>query len=184
MLGMNYRSDLGPEKRVSYISSMFSLFLRCFLVFMMPIAVLALPWDASAQLLNRTTVFSKASVSIASGEKTHKFRVELALTQQQHMQGLMYRRKLAADAGMLFVYQREAPIAMWMKNTYLPLDMLFIGRDGRIVKIAERTVPLSETTISSGVAAIAVLELNAGTASRLGVGSGDTVIAEALGNAR
>ena len=84
---------------------------------------------------------------------------------------------------MLFVYKREEPIAMWMKNTYIPLDILFIARSGKIVKIAERTVPLSQATISSGGAVVAVLELNAGTASRLGIGQGDRVQATALGTA-
>ena len=73
---------------------------------------------------------------------------------------------------------------MWMRNTYLPLDMLFIAAGGRILKIAERTVPLSETTIASGGAVIAVLELNAGTASRLGIKPGDIVKAAALGTDR
>ena len=137
--------------------------------------------QAPAQSPNRLAVFGKDTISIVSGDKTHKFRVELALTHQQQMQGLMFRRRMASDAGMLFVYRREEPIAMWMKNTYLPLDMLFIARDGKILKIAERTVPLSEVTISSGGAVIAVLELNAGTAARLGIGPGDRVLAAALG---
>ena len=153
-------------------------------VFLLLVGGAVLAPATQAQSPNRLAVFGKDTISIASGDKTHKFRVELALTHQQQMQGLMFRRNMAPDAGMLFVYRREAPIAMWMKNTYIPLDMLFISRDGKIVKIAERTVPLSEATISSGEAVIAVLELNAGTASRLGIGPGDRVLASALGTAR
>jgi len=125
--------------------------------------------------------FAKAPILIESGGKSHKFTVELALSQRQQMQGLMFRRQMAPDAGMLFVYRREEPTAMWMKNTFLPLDMLFIGRGGVVNKIAERTVPLSEVTIMSGGSVVAVLELNAGTASRLGLKPGDKVIAAALG---
>ena len=137
-----------------------------------------------AEAASRLAVFGKGTVSIVSDDQSHKFRVDLALTHQQQMQGLMFRRNMPADAGMLFVYKQEAPIAMWMKDTYLPLDMLFIAPGGRIVKIAERTVPLSEATIASGGAVIAVLELNAGTASRLGIKPGDVVKAAALGTAR
>ena len=80
----------------------------------------------------------------------HDIRVELATSPQQQQQGLMYRRDLAADAGMLFVYRRVRVVSMWMRNTYIPLDMLFIADDGEIVRIIERTVPLSFKTISSG----------------------------------
>ena len=137
----------------------------------------AIPVNAQRNLV----AFSKAPILIESGGKAHKFTVELALSQRQQLQGLMLRRQMAPDAGMLFVYRREEPNAMWMKNTFLPLDMLFIGRDGVVKKIVERTVPLSEETITSGGPVVAVLELNAGTASRLGLKPGDKVIAAALG---
>ena len=93
----------------------------------------------------------------------------------------MYRRDLAGDAGMLFIYERDKPISMWMKNTLIPLDMLFLARDGRIVRIAARAVPMSLQTISSGEEVAAVLELNGGTADRLGIAAGDRVIHPALG---
>ncbi|HEX6979549.1 MAG TPA: DUF192 domain-containing protein, partial [Alphaproteobacteria bacterium] len=80
-----------------------------------------------------------------------------------------------ADAGMLFDFKRDQPVSMWMRNTRIPLDMLFIARDGRIVNIAQRTVPFSEATIQSKGAVRAVLELNGGTAQRLGIRPGDTV---------
>lgn len=139
---------------------------------------------ASAQRMDNLTTFSRETLSIKSGEKTHTFSVELALNSRQHAQGLMFRRHMAADAGMLFVYRREEPTAMWMKNTYIPLDMLFIARNGSVKRIAERTVPMSETVIPSGGPVVAVLELNAGTASRLGLKPGDRVISNALGTAR
>lgn len=118
--------------------------------------------------------FENAEMSIETTEGVrHGFRIELAETSRQQQQGLMFRRSLASDAGMLFIYRPRQRVSMWMKNTVIPLDMLFIAEDGRIVKIVERTVPLSLTTISSDRPVRAVLELNGGTVSRLGISTGD-----------
>ena len=87
----------------------------------------------------------------------------------------MFRRSLAADRGMLFDFAQVEPVSMWMKNTYLPLDMLFIRSDGTISHIAENTEPLSTRVIPSGGPVLAVLELNAGSAKRLGIKPGDRV---------
>lgn len=138
----------------------------------------------SAQRINNLATFTRETLTIRSSDKTYKFSVELALNSRQHAQGLMFRRRMAPDAGMLFVYRREEPTAMWMKNTVIPLDMLFIARDGSVRKIAERTVPMSEAVIPSGGPVVAVLELNAGTASRLGLKAGDQVVSTSLGTAR
>ena len=94
----------------------------------------------------------------------------------------MFRRHLAADAGMLFIYPAPQVLTMWMKNTYLPLDMLFIASDGRIVQIVQRTVPRSLQIISSGEIAIAVLEVNGGTVSRLKIKKGARVKRPAFGS--
>ena len=118
---------------------------------------------------------SKSKLVIQTAEKAHKFSLEVAKTDRQQRQGLMFRRHLAADAGMLFIYPTPQVLTMWMKNTYLPLDMLFIASDGRIVQIVQRTVPRSLQIISSGEIAIAVLEVNGGTASRLKIKKGDRV---------
>lgn len=120
--------------------------------------------------------FERTSLAIetAAGE-TYPFTVELAQTPAQLSQGLMYRRTLARDAGMLFLYGRDIVATMWMKNTLIPLDMLFITRGGEIVHIAERTVPQSLRTISANRPVAAVLELNGGTAARLGISEGDWV---------
>ena len=88
----------------------------------------------------------------------------------------MFRRTLAPDAGMLFDFEREQMVSMWMKNTYLSLDMLFVRADGIIHRIEASTEPLSERSISSGAPVRAVLELNAGTAARLGLRPGDRLI--------
>ena len=121
-------------------------------------------------------VFGTGSVIVRADVGTRTFRVEVARTEPQRRRGLMFRRHLAADAGMLFLFDREGPVSMWMRNTRIPLDMLFIARGGRIVRIEERTVPLSEATIPSGSPVVAVLELNAGTVSRLGIRPGGRVM--------
>ena len=117
---------------------------------------------------------SKLQIKTAAG-KSHGFRVEVAATAKRRAQGLMFRRLLAADAGMLFDYGREMSVSMWMKNTLLPLDILFISADGTIVNIAQRTVPGSLAPIPSARPVRGVLEINAGTSSRLGLRPGDMV---------
>lgn len=132
--------------------------------------------EASAQARGLVTFETSELVIETRDGKRHDFRVELALSPRQRAQGLMYRPKLAPDAGMLFDYGRETPIAMWMKNTIVPLDMLFIGADGVIKNIAQRTVPGSLAAIPSAGFVRAVLELNAGTTARLGIKPGDRVL--------
>jgi uncharacterized protein len=112
---------------------------------------------------------------IVSGDERHEFMVELAATPAERSRGLMYRRSMPTDHGMLFDFERDEMVSMWMRNTYISLDMLFIRADGTIVRIAEHTEPLSERTISSGEPVRSVLELNAGTSSRLGIEAGDRV---------
>ena len=117
---------------------------------------------------------SELTIETAAGGQ-HRFTVEVAESMNQRARGLMFRESLAPEAGMLFVYPGEQEIRMWMKNTLIPLDMLFVASDGRIVSIAENTVPLSEEVISSGAAVQGVIELAAGTAQRLGIEPGDRV---------
>ena len=120
--------------------------------------------------------FERSELTIATAKGEHRFRVELALEQDQRQQGLQHRPFLAEDAGMLFVFDSVAPINMWMLNTLIPLDMIFIGANGRIVNIAERTRPKSLETIPSAGPALAVLEVLGGTSTRLGIRPGDRVI--------
>ncbi len=119
-------------------------------------------------------------LTIKTAAASHAFRVELAVTPDQQRQGLMYRRSLAPDAGMLFLYDNGSKVTMWMANTYIPLDMVFIGPTGRITHIVERTVPQSTELIGSNGPVRAVLELNGGTTSRLGIRVGDQVEYEAF----
>ncbi len=137
--------------------------------------------DGLCQSPSPMVSFSEETLAIRSGPHTHQFRVEVARSSRQQAQGLMFRRQMAADRGMLFVERRPAPMRMWMRNTLIPLDMLFIGADGVIFHIVERTTPLSERGIPSRGAAKAVLEVNAGTVERLGIKVGDMVVSPALG---
>jgi uncharacterized membrane protein (UPF0127 family) len=116
---------------------------------------------AGAQTFEPLTVRTRAGAQV--------FQVEVARNEADRAQGLMYRRSLAPDRGMLFDFARVEPVSMWMQNTYIPLDMLFIRADGSIARIAENTEPLSTTTIPSGEPVLAVLELVGGTARQLGI---------------
>ena len=115
------------------------------------------------------------TVEIASKSGVHAFAVELAVNDAERGKGLMYRKELPEGRGMLFDFQREQDVAMWMQNTYISLDMLFIRGDGRILRIAENTEPLSTRIISSGGPVRGVLEVIAGTARKLGIQPGDRV---------
>lgn len=126
---------------------------------------------AQAAPASGETALEPLEIVTASG--SHKFSVEVMRDDSQRARGLMYRRFMPEDRGMLFDFKREEPVSMWMKNTYLPLDMVFIDRTGRVVNIAENTEPLSERIIPSGAPVTAVLELNAGTARRIGLKAGD-----------
>jgi hypothetical protein len=119
--------------------------------------------------------YSKSALVIDTAAGPQHFTVEMALTPEQQQQGLMFRPSLSADAGMLFDFVGTRPAAFWMKNTLIPLDMLFIAADGHIADYHERAVPLSEATIESKVSVRAVLELNGGTVARLGIHRGDLV---------
>ena len=99
----------------------------------------------------------------------------MATTEEEKTTGLMYRKELADGKGMLFDFSPEQEVSMWMKNTYIPLDMIFIRADGRILRIAENTEPMSTRIIASGGLAKAVLEVIAGTAQKYGIAPGDRV---------
>lgn len=117
--------------------------------------------------------FPKGELSIhTESGLTHHFAVEVATSPDQLRQGLMYREHMPSQAGMLFDFGRMREISMWMRNTLIPLDMVFIDNAGQVVAVAEHTIPQSLTVVSPGQPAQLVLELNAGTAARLGIGPG------------
>ena len=110
----------------------------------------------------------------------YRFEIELAKTPDQLHQGLMFRDHLADDAGMLFLLGSEQIATFWMRNTFVPLDMLFIGRGGRIVNIRRNAVPGSSDLLTSERPVVAVLEVRAGLSARLGIRAGDRVVHPAL----
>ncbi len=120
--------------------------------------------------------FEISPLRVETAKGSHDLTVELALTPAQQAQGVMFRPEMAADAGMLFVHPRPRLLTMWMRNTLIPLDMVFAGPDGTVIHVVERTIPLSAKTISSRKPAKAVLELNAGTVARLGIRPGDRLV--------
>jgi len=106
----------------------------------------------------------------------HSFEVEIAATPQAAKTGLMFREQMDPDRGMLFVFAREGVARFWMKNTLIPLDMLFIAADGEIKTIHENAVPMSLEGISSEAPVLGVLEINGGRAQELGIMRGDKVV--------
>jgi len=138
--------------------------------------MLALPAFAQS-----TVKFDKESLVIqtAAGKKIG-FVVEIADTNEQRQRGLMYRKEMADDAGMIFDFGTSKRVQMWMENTVLPLDMLFIDRAGTIRGIKQNAVPFSRDIIDSVTDVKYVLELNAGAAAKLGIKSGDTVVSATI----
>ncbi|KJS27841.1 MAG: hypothetical protein VR75_01635 [Hyphomonadaceae bacterium BRH_c29] len=124
-----------------------------------------------------------APLTIESANGAHAFTVEVADEPEEIRTGLMHRESMAPDAGMIFDLGEPREAAMWMKNTLIPLDMLFMDPAGKVIAIARNTVPGSLRTVSPGVPVKAVLELNGGRAAELGIEPGDTVISSVFGNA-
>lgn len=139
------------------------------------VAILALAscmTQAAPETLDR---FPKSALVIESGPKRHSFDIWIADTDSRRQQGLMFVRDLPNATGMLFSFEPPQVISMWMKNTFIPLDMLFIDARGRILRIAERVRPHSLDIVSSGERASAVLEIAGGESARLGLAAGDRV---------
>ena len=133
---------------------------------------------AAALILLAGSAARAASVQpleIVTRTGVHVFSVEMAVTEKEKETGLMYRKELADGKGMLFDFSPEQQVSMWMKNTYISLDMIFIRADGRILRIAENTEPLSTKIIPSRGLAKGVLEVIAGTAQKYGIQPGDRV---------
>ena len=114
------------------------------------------------------------TVTTAAG-KVHRFTVEVARTEEQQAQGLMNRQTLAPDRGMIFPYATPTMASFWMKNTLIPLDMIFVRADGTIARIEANTVPLSLDPVPAGEPVAAVLELAGGRSAELGIAAGDKV---------
>jgi uncharacterized protein len=141
-----------------------------------------LAWSASATAASNDTreldrAFPKSTLQIATPDaRLHKIDVWVADTDARRMRGLMFVEHLADDAGMLFIYPYPQPIGIWMKNTPLSLDILFIAADGRVHHIAENATPQSTDTIPSNGVVLGVIELKAGSAARMKIAPGAQVI--------
>ncbi|GJE39344.1 DUF192 domain-containing protein [Methylobacterium persicinum] len=130
---------------------------------------------AAAQAVAKAPQVPTEPLTITTAGGPRRFSVEVMRDDAGRSRGLMFRRHMAADHGMLFDFEQDQPVTMWMKNTYLPLDMVFIQADGRVSHVAADAEPLSTAIIPSNGPVLAVLELNAGTAARLGIKPGDRV---------
>jgi uncharacterized membrane protein (UPF0127 family) len=131
--------------------------------------------SAGKELGASPTGLKQVQLCISSAKKVHPYSAELAITSAEQATGLMFRKSLSDDAGMIFLFPEGQIASFWMKNTLIPLDMVFIRRDGSIESIAENTVPYSETPVSSKGEVTAVLELRGGLTRELGIKPGDKV---------
>lgn len=163
--GYRRRTD-HTMKRMCALNSFGRAALRVALLLVVSLAVVTVPLEARMRE-DRFWLLTRG------GEKA--IDVEVAETDKEKELGLMFRTSLADDRGMIFHYGTPQEITMWMHNTYISLDMVFIREDGTILRIERRAQPLSDRVIASGGPAIAVLELAGGAAERLGVGPGDRV---------
>jgi uncharacterized protein len=159
-----------------------------------------LPWRASlrlaaALLVAAVAVFAaavtapaqaagSATIEIVTKSGVHALSVELATTNAERQRGLMFRKSLPQGHGMLFDFKVDQDVSFWMHNTYIPLDMIFIAGNGRIVHIARDAKPMSDALIPSDYPVRAVLEVIAGTAENLGIAVGDQVSGSIFGNSR
>jgi uncharacterized membrane protein (UPF0127 family) len=137
------------------------------------VAALLVAWLATTE---GAAAFDRSLLTIETSHGRFEFQVELAVTSAERAQGLMFRESLADDQGMLFDFGAAKPVAMWMRNTYIPLDIVFIRADGSIGRIAENAEPLSDAVIDSGEPVSAVLELRGGLTSERGIEVGDRVV--------
>ncbi len=122
-----------------------------------------------------------ATIEIVTSSGVHAFSVEMATNDAERSRGLMYRKSLPEGHGMLFDFGTEQPVSFWMHNTYIPLDMIFIRADGRILRVAENATPMSDNLIPSGGPVRGVLEVIAGTARKLHIAAGDRVTGSFFG---
>lgn len=159
----------------SSVTGRFPLARRGFLACLRLLALCAL-LAAGAAADAASISFEESLLTIDAAEDQFEFQVELAVSPAQRSQGLMFRESLDEDRGMLFDFGRPQRASMWMRNTYVALDMLFIDADGRITQIAANTQPLSDAVIASREPVRAVLELKGGISAKLGIEPGDKVI--------
>ncbi len=130
----------------------------------------------------RASAAAQDTIEIVTSSGVHAFAVELATTETERARGLMFRKSLPEGHGMLFDFQTEQQVQFWMRNTYVPLDMIFIRGDGRVLNIAQNATPLSDALIPSAGPVRGVLEVIAGTARKYHIAPGDRVTGSFFGN--
>ena len=160
---MTLRRDASEDLRVTRFLS------NCFIIRHLLAAVLV------GALAGPAVAAEEQTLEIVTKSGVHVFSIELAVSDADRQKGLMFRKELPEGKGMLFDFKQDQDVSMWMRNTLIPLDMLFINADGRIRRIAENTEPMSERTIPSGGPIRGVLEVIGGTAKKLGIAPGDRV---------
>ncbi len=142
-------------------------------------------FNVGAQNMSKDVVFEPDFLVIKTQSGgIHKFNIEIAKTPQQLEYGLMFRQSMAEDAGMLFLFDRERVVSMWMKNTYIPLDIIFIDRNGLVKKIRKNNKALSLKSINSSERVFAVFEINAKIVDKLSINENDVVLHSAFNNLR
>lgn len=146
------------------------------------VALVAALLVVAAVPLSRAAEAARELLIITTDTGDQRFGVEIADTPRERSRGLMYRRSMGDDEGMLFDFGDEEPASFWMHNTYIPLDMLFIKADGTIESIAKRTTPLSDRSIDSKGPVRYVLEINGGLSDKLHIAPGDSVSGPAIEN--
>lgn len=140
------------------------------------VAVPAAPVRGTAAPAAAQAPLPRTALTLIAGREKRRYAVELARTPAQQAAGMMFRRKMARDEGMLFPFARAEPgVSFWMENTILPLDIIFIGSDARVINIAADCKPLSRNFVYAAGPTLAVLELNGGEAARIGLRPGDKV---------
>ncbi len=154
------------------------------LIFALAISACTLPANGGSQangcssgteLAPSVAGLSQAPLCITSGAKKHRFTVEIARSSMEQAKGLMFRTELTDDAGMIFPFAEPRVASFWMKNTVIPLDIIFIRENGTIESIAENTIPYSTEPVSAGEPVVSVLELRGGLTYELGIKAGDRV---------
>jgi hypothetical protein len=175
MVNRRNHVEAAPEYAMHFLSRTPSLTHRIVYLWLLT-AFFWVPAAPTAQGAQPPVQFEQEPVWIETAEDRFEFQVEVAATPAQRSRGLMFRDHLAADRGMLFDFERPQPVTMWMRNTLISLDMLFVRDDGRISRIVAETEPLSDRTIGSGEPVRAVLELRGGRAAELGIRPGDRLV--------
>jgi uncharacterized protein len=171
MLNFEHPGRLRMARRLNFFPSMASLGVIGRRIGMLTACCLAVMFAIGVGA--RAAEFQPLEIVTKSGVQV--FTVEIAKTEQERATGLMYRKELPEGQGMLFDFSPEQQVSMWMKNTFIPLDMIFVRSDGRILRIAENTEPQSEKIIPSGGLVKGVIEVAGGTAKKLGIAPGDRV---------